>query len=178
MLNTLARFLLIATALAPVIGAVAVNQIARGQHWTHWFGWLAVALLLAVLCWALLRYAAMNAQRQLIHIKEFERKDAEMLAFLLAYLLPFVSSEDLAFTGDWLTSVYIFTVIFLAFAHAGAFHFNPVMGFFKYRFYSIRCANGTSGLLISKVELLRCGVELDTVRIGNGIYLYVKDDGA
>lgn len=172
MLNKLARFLLMATSLSPVLGAVAVNQFARNEPWVRWGGWLAAALLLVFMCWALLRFASRNGQQHLVRIKEFERNDAEVLAFLLAYLLPFVSSKDMAFTGEWLTGAYIFGVIFLVFAHAGAFHFNPVMGMLGYHFYSVKNEEGVSHLLISKAELWRPGGDEQTVRLAHGIYLH------
>lgn len=171
MLNTIAKFLLVATSLAPVLGAVAVNQIARQEPWTQWFGWLGAALLLVVLCWAMLRYAASNAQKHLFHIREFERNDQEVLAFLLAYLLPFVSAKNMAFTGDWLTGAYILAIIFLVIAHAGAFHFNPVMGLLRYHFYAVKNRDGVSNLLISRDELRRPGKDVQTVRLAHGIYL-------
>jgi MFS family permease len=172
MLNKFAKFLLMATSLSPVLGAVAVNQFARQEPWTRWAGWLIAALLLVFLCWALLRYAARNAQKHLFHIKEFERNDKEVLAFLLAYLLPFVSTNDMAFSGEWLTGAYIFGVIFLVFAHAGAFHFNPLMGLLGYHFYAVKNGDGVSHLLISKDELTRGGKDVHTVRLAHGIYLH------
>ena len=172
MLNIFAKFLLMATSLSPVLGAVAVNQFARHEPWTRWAGWLVAALFLVFVCWAVLRYAARNAQQHLFHIKEFERNDTEVLAFLLAYLLPFVSSKDMAFTGEWLTGAYIFGVIFLVFAHAGAFHFNPVMGLLGYHFYSVKNGDGVSQLLISKAELRRPGKDVQTVRLAHGINLH------
>ncbi len=178
MLNTFAKFLLMATSLSPVLGAVAVNQFARHEPWMRWGPWLAAALLLVFVCWAPLRYVASNGQRHLFHIKEFERNDTEVLAFLLAYLLPFVSSKDMAFTGEWLTGAYIFGIIFLVFAHAGAFHFNPVMGLLGYHFYSVKNGDGVSHLLISKAELWRPGKDVQTVRIAHGIYLHTRGSDA
>jgi hypothetical protein len=35
-LNRLAKLLLVSTSLAPVLGAVAVNQIAQQAHWSQW----------------------------------------------------------------------------------------------------------------------------------------------
>ena len=172
MLNTFAKFLLMATSLSPVLGAVAVNQFARHEPWTRWGAWLTAALLLVFVCWALLQYAAKNAQQHLVHIKEFERNDKEVLAFLLTYLLPFVSSKDMAFTGEWLTGAYIIGIIFLVFAHAGAFHFNPVMGMLGYYFYSVKNGDGVSHLLISKAELRRPGKDVKTVRLAHDIYLH------
>lgn len=178
MLNAFAKFLLMATSLAPVLGAVAVNLIAHGEPWQRWVGWLSSGLLLVLLCLLLLRYAAKNGQQHLFHIKEFERNDKEVLAFLLAYLLPFVSSKDTAFTGKWLTDAYVFGIILLVFAHAGAFHFNPVMGLLKYHFYSVKSSDGVSQLLISRSELRRPGKDVQTVRLAEGIYLHIAGSDA
>lgn len=173
MLNRFAKFLLVSTALSPVLGAVAVNQFAHNKPWTSWGVWLAVATLLAVICWLLLWYASRNAERHRVYIKEFERNDKEVLAFLLAYLLPFISSENMAFEGEWMTGAYILAIIFLVVSHAGAFHFNPVMGLLGYHFYSVRNAHGVSLLLISKKELRRAGSEVEAVRLAHGIYLHI-----
>lgn len=172
MLNTFAKFLLVSTSLSPLLGAVAVNQFARGESIDRWLPWLVVAVLLVFLCWALLTYAARNVQTQNFHIKEFERNDKEVLAFLVTYLLPFLSTEKMGFGGEWLTSAYVLLIIFLVITHAGAFHFNPVMGLLGYHFYAIKDNEGVSQLLISKAELHRPNVEVETVRLATNIYLH------
>ena len=124
-------------------------------------------------------YAKKNAQKQLLYIKEFERKDQEILVFLFIYLLPFIRSENPTFASEWLTSVYVLTMIIIAIAHADAFHFNPVMRMmFKYRFYAIRDRDGISNLLISKKNLRRPREELKTVRLAWNVYLYIGDSDA
>ncbi len=177
MLNTLAKLLLVSTSLAPLLGAVAVNQISSGVVWTHWIGWLIAAGLLVFVCWAMLIYASKNSQKQRFHIKEFERNDKEVLAFLLAYLLPFISGENLAFTEQWLTGTYIIGIIFLAVAHAGVIHFNPVMGLLGYHFYAVKNGDGVSHLLISKKELRRPGQDVETVCLAPHIYLSLPQSG-
>lgn len=172
MLNTFARFLLVATSLSPLLGAVAVNQFSRGKPIADYGAWLSAALLLVALCWLILRYASRNVQTQTYIIKEFERDDKEVLAFLVTYLLPFLSSEKMSFTGDWLTSAYVLLIIFLVISHTGALHFNPVMGLLGYYFYSVKNSDGISHLLISRSELRRLGQELQTVRLAHNIYLH------
>lgn len=171
MLNIGAKFLLVATSLSPVLGAVAVKEFERCDPWTSWIWWIVVALCLVTLCQILLKYAEKNLQTELLYVKEFERKDQEMLAFLFIYLLPFVRSEHAAFVNEWLTSVYILMIIVLAIAHAGAFHFNPVMRLLGYRFYAIRDRHGVSNLLISGEDLLTAGMDVRTVRIARNVYL-------
>lgn len=178
MLNQFARFLLVATSLSPILGAVAVNQYSLGKPVISWLPWLVVALLLVLICWSLLQYSAQNAQKQTLRIAQFESNDKEVLAFLLAYLLPFISSKDMAFTGQWMTGIYIFAVIFLVIVHAGIFHFNPVMGLLGYHFYGIKNDEGVALLVISKSELRRPGMDVETVRLAHNIYLHTGDSDA
>jgi MFS family permease len=70
LLNTFAKFLLVSTSLAPILGAVAINQFARDEPWSRWVWWLIAGLVLVIFCWAMLRYAAKNAQKHLFHIKD------------------------------------------------------------------------------------------------------------
>ena len=85
-MSRLAKYHLVSTALSPILGAVAVDQIANGKPWTMWGWWLGLALLLVLVCHGLLRYAARKVQRQTIRIVEIEHNSQEMLAFLIAYL--------------------------------------------------------------------------------------------
>lgn len=178
MLNSFAKFLLVATSLSPLLGAVAVNQAARGEPRIKWGAWITMAILLVLLCWALLRYASKSSQLHDFHVKEFERNDTEVLAFLVTYLLPFLSTEKLGFTGDWLTGAYVLGIIFVVIAHAGAFHFNPVMALLGYHFYAVKNADGMAHLLISKTELRRPGKNMRAVRLANNIYLHVEPEDA
>lgn len=179
MLNRLAKFLLVATSLSPILGAVAVTQISAGKSWSSWLPWIIVALLLVLICWLLLLYSASHIQKEQLKIEQFESSDKEVLAYLLAYLLPFISSDNLDFSAQWITGAYILTIIFLAVSHAGALHFNPVMGLLGYHFYGVKTSEGVSQLLISKAELRRPGKEVETVRLAHNIYLHIggKDAG-
>jgi hypothetical protein len=173
MLNRLAKFLLISTSLSPVLGAVAVNQYSLDKPPSGWVPWLVAALLLIFICWGLLRYAARAAQKHTLKITQFEDKDKEVLAFLLAYLLPFAAAKDMLADVHWVTTVYVFAIIFLVFTHARAFHFNPMMGLLGYHFYSLKDGDGVSVLLISNTELRRAGGEVQTVRLAHDIYLQI-----
>lgn len=174
MINKPAKFLLVATSLAPILGAVAVNQYSQGKPWQEWSLWLLVGVFLALICWGVLVQCARSIQTQQITITEFDSEDHETLAFLIAYLLPFISAKDMAFTGDWLTGAYILGVIFLVITHSGAFHFNPVMGLLGYHFYRIRNATGSSVILISRREHDAKGVSLTAVKLARNIYMDVE----
>ncbi len=179
MLNIFAKCLLVSTSLSPVLIAVAINQFERGEPCTSWIWWLVAAFVLVLLCWALLRYAGRKVQECLLFIKEFERKDQEVLTFLFIYLLPFLRSEQSIFATGWLTSGYILAIIILAIAYAGAFHFNPVMRIlFRYRFYAIKNDHGISNLLISKTDLQQSGQKIKTVRLARNVHLHTGNTHA
>lgn len=178
MLNSFAKLLLVSSSLSPMLGAVAVNQIAVGKPLMGWLPWVCVAVLLVFICWGLLRYAALSAQTQKITIGQFEQNDKEVLAFLLAYLLPLVSVKDTVAEIHWMTGTYVLVIILLVFTHAKAFHFNPVMGLLGYHFYSLKNSNGVSLLLISRSELQRSSGDLDAVCLASNIYLHVGDSNA
>jgi len=176
MLNGFAKFLLVATSLSPILGAVAVNQIALQKPWTSWALWLGAAVLLVVICYSLLRYAEQHSQPEKIYIESFEANDRDVLAYLLAYLLPLLSSKTMGFEGEWLTGAYILLIIFLVVSHTGAFHFNPVMTLLGYHFYGVKTESGVSQLLICRGTLSRPKQEVSTVRIAPHIYLVRKDE--
>ena len=102
----------------------------------------------------------------MIYIQEFERKDQEVLTFLFIYLLPFIRSGGSTFASEPITSGYVLIIIIIALVHARAFHFNPVMRLlFRYRFYAVKDQHGMSNLLISKKDLRRPRVEIQTVAL-------------
>ena len=82
----------------------------------------------------------------------------------------------MAFTSDWLTGAYILGIIFLVITHAGAFHFNPVMGLLGYHFYAVKDRDGIPNLLISRKALRRPGSDIHTVRLAYNVYLHIGGD--
>ena len=179
MLNVFAKSLLVSTSLSPVLVAVAITQIERGEPWIVWIWWLVVALVLTLLCRFLLTYAENNAQKSIYTVVSYERKDQETLTFLFIYLLPFIRSGNWAIDDNWLISLYVLAVIIFAIVYAGSFHFNPVMRFvFGYRFYSAKNAHGMSTLLISKTDLTRPGLEIQTVILASNVHLNIGPQDA
>ena len=195
MLNSPAKCLLTLTSLAPVLGALFVSSLDQNEPWKNglhylivallrepWkngFHYLIVAFLFFILCWLLLdKYASKELEIEPLHIKEFDRRDMEMLTFLLIYLLPFIQSADPLFARGWLTNIYVISIITLVFVDVGAFQFNPMMRLIGYRFYIMKNQEGISYLLISKKPLNETGIEVPVVRISHDIYLYTGDKNA
>ena len=177
-MNIIVKFVLVSTSLSPVLLIAGVNLFEHNKPWTSWIWLVASSPFLMIVCEMLLVYAAKLLQKHTICIDEFERKDQEMLAFLFIYLLPFIRSGNSTLTTDWLTSICILVIIGFAIAHAGALHFNPVMGFLGYHFYAIKNPFGASNLLITKKDLLNLGKEVQTVQLASNVYLETENVNA
>lgn len=173
-MSKLAKILLASTSLCPLLLIVSVNQFERYKSVKSGIMWLAAALVLIILCGWLLKHFSKKAGKHLLYIHEFERKDHEMLAFLFIYILPVIRSESPTFASEWITSVCLLVVLTFAIAHAHAFHFNPVMGFFGYRFYAIKDSRGVSNLLISKEDSQRPDQEIQTVQLTSNVYIQTE----
>lgn len=171
MLNRFSRLLLVATSLSPILGAIAVAQLADGKPATLWIWWLVAAALLILVCWALLGVATKNAQKETLRIAAFENNDKEVLAFLLTYLLPFISADDFAFGHRWMVGLYVMAIVLLVVSHANALHFNPVMGLLGYHFHNIKTESGRPILLIGRKQLRSTGVEINAVELAENIYV-------
>lgn len=171
MLNRFSRLLLVATSLSPILGAIAINKIADGQCWIAWVPWVAAAAGLALICLLLLHHVAHHAQVERVEVRNFEGSDTEVLAFLLTYLLPFISSENMNFDGRWLSGAYILLIVFVVVSHAGALHFNPVMGLLGYHFYKIKDSEGLSAVLVSRIDFSRIPQDVEAVRLARNVYL-------
>lgn len=184
MLNDRAKFILSLTSLAPVLGALFFNHLDNGDplngiHILKGIPFLIIGLLLFIVCWLFLKkYAPKEFEIEPFYIKEFDRRDLEMLTFLLIYLLPFIQSNDPMFARGWLTNIYVIFIITIAFVDVGAFQFNPMMRLIGYRFYIVKNKNGVSYLLISKKVLKTPGIEIPVVPISHDIYLYMEDKNA
>lgn len=170
MLSRLAQLLLIATALSPMLGAVAVDKIARGEPWQNVVPWLVAGVALFAICWLLLFLSRWNGPVVPLKIARLQSNDQEVVAFLLAYFVPFLAAEQLDLTGQWMTAAYVMAILILTLYHAKSFHFNPVMGLL-YHFYSIETSTGMPALLISKRERTPHDEEFEVIQVASGIYL-------
>ena len=124
-MNKVGKLVLMATSLAPILGAFAVNSFAHEDWktglWYLGIGGAAGTDLLVGDCWP----AGNVLPEEPLTTKKVKTADKEVLAFLLVYLLP-LFTKDLIFTGNWLTPVYILAIIAFCVYHSNSFTFNPV----------------------------------------------------
>ena len=137
------------TSMAPITGAYALNRFIEGQI-VLGIGFIVVALLLMLLCWALLTFAAKNQQTEPFHVKEVELADKEILAFLIAYLLPIISRESFDILANPLSGIFVLFILLLCIYNSNAFHFNPLLAMVGYHFYEVKTESGIPYMLITR----------------------------
>lgn len=157
MLNTLAKWLLTSTAIAPVALTYAwVAYQAGSTQLALILGALCFALLMV--CLGLLGYSRKTLERVSFTAKSVEAADSENVAFLLLYLLPLFTGKINELTWQiWVPMIAIFAVIT---ATSYSYHFNPLLGMLDWHFYKVESADGITYVLITKKQLRKAAEQI------------------
>lgn len=168
MFSKIMHFFLIATALAPILVTSAIAAWGKGD--LPWI-LLAVAGGLVVICVVLLRQARTRLERVPIRLTAIETADHEVLAFILAYLLPLLTGA----AAPWQTSTGIAAAIVIALVvfQSGLTHVNPLLGILGWRFFKVTTDDGCRYLLITRADLARARRATAIVRVSSATLLQV-----
>ena len=161
--------LLLASSLSPLILGMAFRQFLDAEYL---WGVMLTALFLLLVggCVHLVRGAPSRSAHFSLRIRKFVRRDHEVSALLVAYVLPFLLS-----TTPWPMIVYIILMLALALYYGGGYHFNPVMALLQYRHYTIETDSAADHLLISRVRLHPQVQSVDVVRFTSEVSVLVGD---
>jgi hypothetical protein len=173
-MNRIGKSLFVVTALTPVLWACAISQFRNGDNATAWW-YLGISGGLVAICVLLILICRRNGEREKLFTKKVKPADKEILAFLLAYLLPLFSKDAIGFTGDLVVAVYVLLVIGLTIYHSNSYTFNPLLSLiFRYHFYEVEGLNGMTYLLLTNKTILSPENEIAVVKMYDYIYLDVE----
>lgn len=168
MFNTLAKWLLTSTAIAPVALTYAWVAYQAGK-WQLAAGLIALCIALVVVAIWLLRVARSQIERIAFKAETVEAADNENIAFLLLYMLPlFTANIDNLTWQVWVPAVVIFAVIT---ATGYSYHFNPLLGMMGWHFYKVTTAEGITYVLITKKQLRNAAEQLQVGQLTEYILL-------
>jgi hypothetical protein len=94
---------------------------------------LAGALILVIVCVAVIRLAAQQLAKNPVTIKTIKPADKEIVGFVLAYLLPLARGSQF----DGVPMFVVLGVFFLVIMTSNAYHTNPLLGLIGYHFYEV-----------------------------------------
>jgi len=163
------------SSLAPVLGAYAVNDFSDGKGVVSALYWIWPAVLLVIICWLLMHFAHTMIEKETLSVESIQSTDKEMLAFLVAYLLPIIAKNTLDTSHHFATALFTYAIVLLCISHSNAFHFNPLLGLVGYHFYEVKAAEGMTFMLITKRIVTKQKFALPVVKVGNYMYLEVGD---
>lgn len=168
MFNTLAKWLLTSTAIAPVALTYAWVAYQAGK-WKLALGLVVLCVVLVVVALWLLRVARTQIERVDFKAETVEAADNENVAFLLLYMLPlFTASIDNLTWQVWVPAVLIFAVIT---ATGYSYHFNPLLGMMGWHFYKVTTPEGITYVLITKKQLRNAAEQLQVGQLTEYILL-------
>jgi hypothetical protein len=173
MLNKFAKFLLVATSIAPVMLAFGVVAYSEGKTGLAVWQWLVYAAGLTVICLLVLRFAKARIATESVSLKAVKSADKEVLAFLVTYLLPILAKETLDYKGSVLTMVYVLAIIAWTVYHSNAFFFNPLLALFGYHFYEVELADGMPSMVITRDVIRTTSKPITAVQLFDYTYLQV-----
>jgi len=173
-MSQFAKFLLVATSLAPALGAFALNEWQKGRL-PMAAGLVIAAVLLIVICCLVRLYAELYGERENLEITAVESTDKEALAFIIAYLFPILTGRfpNVSEQEYWILTSYIFLIVALTVYHSNAFHFNPVLALFGYHFYQITADGGMKYLLITRQVVRTQNPDLTVTKLADYVFLEV-----
>jgi hypothetical protein len=172
MFGRLAKLLLVATAFAPVLFTLAFLEYVKGPDWLSVLSYLGATILLTVICWLLLQAAKKQLEILPFQIHSIKTADNEILAFVIAYLLPFAGISGAVQNNVLL---FILVLIFAIIWSTHAYHCNPVLGLLGYHFYEIVTDGNITFILITRRTLRQCKEIKNVVQLTDYIVLDSKD---
>jgi hypothetical protein len=172
MFSKIAKVFLVATAFAPVLLTLAFLEYIQGPHWWSVFLYGVVAVLLGLICKLLLVAAKKQLEILPFRVHSIKTADNEILAFVIAYLLPFAGVSGVVQTN---ILTFILVIIFAVIWTTHAYHCNPILGLFGYHFYEIVTDGNITFILITHRTLRQCKEIRNVVQLTDYIVLDSKD---
>jgi hypothetical protein len=151
MLNKFAKASLVSTSFSPVLLTYAyVLWLGKAPMYKIVF-MILIAVALLFTCLLILYKASKEIQVIDFPINSIRTADGEVLGFLVAYLIPFVT---LALDQiNETVIVFILALFFLVIWSTNSYHINPLLTLFGYHFYEVTTVNNITFLLITKKDL-------------------------
>jgi len=170
MLNRFASLMLMSTSIAPILLTYAWVAIQSDKLFIGII-LFCVCIVLVLLCIALLRYAQKNLEKSSFKIKSIEVADGENMSFLLLYLLPlFTSSFETLNWSFWIPAIIMFGAVA---ATGYGYHFNPLLGLFRWHFYKVGTLEGVTYILVTKKQIRNVLEDIDIVQLTEYIIIDV-----
>lgn len=165
--SAFARTILFLSGYVPLFLIFTIQYYPRyGRRALIPFG-IGVAAAIGLAIW--LRWVKTSSPRPLV-VQTVQRKDAEVIAYIFAYVFPFLglNVEDPAST---LGLAVFFIVLMILNVSSNMIHINPALNIIGYHVYEISADDQGGHTLITRRKRLIPSTELKAVRIGDDLWM-------
>lgn len=173
-MNKLAKACLVTTSFAPVLVTYAFVLWLDKKPWQTIFIIIVIAILLMLLCINVLSIAKKKIQIVDFPINSIKTADGEVLGFLVAYLIPFITLTSEQVNGTVL--LFIFALFILVIWSTNSYHINPLLTLFGYHFYEVTTSNNITFLLITKRDLRNSSSIKKVIQLTEYMVFDVKEE--
>lgn len=149
MLKRAPKIFLVATSLAPIFLTIAFLE-GRAGNLIACLILLCAVLMLMWTTTGLLKVAKRQLEVLPIQLGSARNADREVIAFLVAYVLPLAFGGPEGLKVDALAVGFVVLIFAMVVWGSHAYDFNPLLGFLGYHFFEVETAEGITYVLITK----------------------------
>lgn len=173
MFSKVAKLSLVATSFAPVLLTIGWVRLVDGEIWPDAISYFVAAVITVVLCLILIGAARTQLEVIPFHPTSISTADAEIVGFVLAYLLPFVDAAGISVKP----SVFWFVMALLGLVvwSTNSYHVNPVLGLLGFHFYEVTTEGDITFVLITRRNLRESGKITSVVQLTEYMVMEVRD---
>lgn len=140
--------------------------------WPLWaillLGGLGLASLVVTLFY--LEYMRRTVPARPAKIKNFTRRDADVMSYIASYLIPFVSFS-LASVQQAIALIVFFGVLLIIYVRSNMIYINPMLNIAGYRLYEIEIEQGEFPRFYIARQRLKRTQDIRFIQISDEIYL-------
>lgn len=161
--SVICRAILFLSGYAPLF---LIFSIEFYPHY-HWWALIPLAIGVVALIWLLLflRWVRNGAARPLV-LRSVERKDAEVIAYIFAYVFPFLGLKPDDVTHGIGLGIFFFVLMVLS-VSSNMVHINPALNLLGYHVYQITDGEGLAHTIVTRRNRINPGTTLNVVVIGD-----------
>ncbi|WP_051506792.1 hypothetical protein [Saccharibacillus sacchari] len=166
--------MLVLTSFSPILLTYAFVVWVRGGSLTLISLITLLIVILLIGCIQIIKIAKEKLEVINFPINSIKVTDGEVVGFLVAYLLPFLSLGTDKVNGQIL--LFIMFIFFIVIWGTNAYHFNPLLSLLGYHFYEVSTAENITYLLITKKSLKNTKAIKSVIQLTDYIVLDTEEE--
>lgn len=165
--SIVARGTLFLSGYAPLFVIFSIQYYSKCGRWALLPALLGLIAVLGMFAW--IRWLRSTASVS-ITVRNVRRKDAEVIAYIFAYVFPFLGL-DLDSDANTIGLGVFFVVLMVLNVSSNMVHINPMLNLFGYHVYEIDTDSEEGHTIITNRSRLVRGTTLKAVTIGDEVWM-------